>query len=263
MAPIVRNPASGFPKALQKVVVATARFLWQGGRAMTFRSEMECVAGKDGKGCKMPYEPTDIVTSEAEIRAVLDGIHPAQTGKVLDHIDDMCRVWIERSPFLVMSTVDRAGRMDASPKGDPAGFVKVLDPATLAIPDRPGNHRFDGFGNILETGRIGLVFLVPNRNEVVRVNGSAQVVRDLPLRESMAIKGRVPEFAIVVRVEEAFYHCGKAAIRSRLWAPETAASVDGLPTYGEALYEQSKSALSLEDIEARLRHNDANRLYDE
>jgi len=214
-------------------------------------------------GDDMPYEPTDVITDMAEIRAVLTGIHPAQTGKVLDHIDRHCRVWIERSPFVVMSTVDGAGRLDVSPKGDPAGFVKVLDPVTLAIPDRPGNHRFDSFHNILETGRVGLIFFVPRRNEVVRVNGSAQVVRDLYLRKSMAIKGRVPEFAIVVRVEEAFYHCGKAVIRSRLWAPEEAASVDGLPTYAEALFDQSDSGLSEEAIADRLSHNDANRLYDE
>ncbi len=211
----------------------------------------------------MPYEPTDIVTTETQIRAVIDGVHEAQKLKVLDHIDTHCRVWIERSPFIVMSTVDSDGNLDASPKGDPAGFVKVLDPKTLAIPDRPGNHRFDSFRNILETGRIGIIFFVPNRNEVVRVNGTAQILRDLPLRETMAIKGRVPDFAILVRVHEAFYHCGKAIIRSQLWKPDLAAPTDGLPTYAQALHTQANSGLSFEQIDARLRHNDKNRLYDE
>ena len=211
----------------------------------------------------MAYEPTDIINSQAQIREVIDGIHAAQELKILDHIDNHCRVWIERSPFIVMSTVDRQGNLDASPKGDPAGFVRVLDDKTLAIPDRPGNHRFDSFHNILETGRIGLVFMVPNRNEVVRVNGRAQIVRDARLRESMAIKGRVPDFAIVVSVTEAFYHCGKAIIRSKLWAPDQAASVDGLPTYGEALFTQSQSGLTQAEIETRLKHNEENRLYDE
>ncbi|MEL7178849.1 MAG: pyridoxamine 5'-phosphate oxidase family protein [Pseudomonadota bacterium] len=214
-------------------------------------------------GTIVPYQPTDILTTEAEIRAIIDGIHPAQTGKVLDHIDTHCRVWIERAPFLVMSTVDSQGKLDVSPKGDPPGFVKVVDKKTLAIPDRPGNHRFDSFQNILQTGRIGLIFFVPNRNEVVRVNGSAQIVRDPPLRETMAIQGRVPEFAIVVHVEEAFYHCGKAIIRSKLWAPDQAAPVDGLPTYGEALFAQTQNGLSKDEIEARLKHNEENRLYDE
>ena len=211
----------------------------------------------------MPYTAENVITTMNQIRSVIDGIHDAQKGKVLDHIDDHCRIWIERSPFLVMSTVDTAGHLDTSPKGDPAGFVKVIDDKTLAIPDRPGNHRFDSFQNILQTGRIGIVFLVPNRNEVVRVNGSAQIVRDADLRESMAINGRIPAFAILVRVEEAFYHCGKAIIRSKLWKPDQAAPTDGLPTYGEALFDQSPSALSQEEIEARLKHNDENRLYDE
>ena len=105
--------------------------------------------------------------------------------------------------------------------------------------------------------------MVPNRNEVVRVNGSAQLVRDKKLRESMAINGRVPEFAIVVGVEEAFYHCGKAIIRSKLWKPQEAAPTEGLPTYAEALHDQITSDLSFEEIDARLAHNDKNRLYDE
>ena len=211
----------------------------------------------------MPYTPKDVLTSMTEVRDVIDGIHPAHRLKVLDHIDTHCRVWIERSPFIVMSTVDSNGNLDASPKGDPAGFVKVIDAHTLAIPDRPGNHRFDSFQNIFETGQIGLIFLVPNRNEVVRVNGSAQIVRDLALRETMAIKGRVPDFAIVVHVKEAFYHCGKAIIRSQLWKPDLAASTDGLPTYAEALQEAAASEISFDDLDARLKHNDANRLYDE
>ena len=211
----------------------------------------------------MPYQPTDVLTSESEIRDVIDGIHASQTHKVLDHIDHFCRIWIERSPFIVMATTNNAGQQDASPKGDPAGFVRVLDQKTLAIPDRPGNHRFDSFRNILETGQIGLIFFVPNRNEVVRVNGTAQIVRDAQLRESMAIKGRVPSFAIIVRVQEAFYHCGKSIIRSRLWHPNEAASTDGLPTYAEALHGQGQSNLSFDEIDERLKHNDANRLYDE
>jgi len=211
----------------------------------------------------MPYVPTNPITSIDQVREVIDGIHPAQKQKVLDHIDQYCEVWIARSPFIVISTIDAKGQLDASPKGDPAGFVKVLDPKTLVIPDRPGNHRFDGFQNILESGRIGIVFLVPNRNEVVRVNGSAQIVQDADLREMTAINGRVPEFAVVVDVEEAFYHCGKAIIRSQLWKPEKAAPTTGLPTYAEALHGQGQSNLSFREIDDRLRHNDLNRLYDE
>ncbi|MDJ0821229.1 MAG: pyridoxamine 5'-phosphate oxidase family protein [Paracoccaceae bacterium] len=113
------------------------------------------------------------MTLEAEIRAVIPGTIERQVRKVIDHIDEHVRIWIERSPFMTMATYSLNGAVDVSPKGDPAGFVKVLDEKTLAIPDWPGNHRFDSFLNILETGRVGLMFLVPNRLEVVRVSGRA------------------------------------------------------------------------------------------
>ena len=211
----------------------------------------------------MPYQPSHVVDDIETIRALQPRMHPTQPAKIIDHIDPLCRIWIERSTFLTMATYGADGSVDVSPKGDPAGFVRVLDEKTLAIPDRPGNHRWDTFENILETGRIGLVFLVPNRNEVVRVNGSAQVVQDPDLLPTMAIKGRVPELAVLVRVEQAFYHCGKSIIRSRLWAPDKAESTDGLPTYAEALKAHSQIDMSLEEITERMDHNDKNRLYDE
>jgi PPOX class probable FMN-dependent enzyme len=209
------------------------------------------------------YNPKDVITSVEDIYADMRQPYDSQTSKVLDHIDALCRAWIESSTFLTMATVDQAGNLDASPKGDPAGFVKVLDRHTLAIPDRPGNHRFDGFRNILETGRVGLVFLVPNRNEVVRVNGAAWVVRDPEVLERCAIKGRVPDFAVIVRVAEAFYHCGKSIIRSRLWQPDQHPKPESLPTYAEALIAHGDLSVDYEDMAAHLKNNDENRLYDE
>ena len=210
------------------------------------------------------YKPSDVVTRQEEIRSVIPDQYSSQTGKIIDYIDELIRIWIERSPFQTMATYDASGNVDISPKGDPAGFVKVLDAKTLAIPDRPGNHRFDTFLNILDTGRIAVMFMVPNRREVVRVNGRAQVVRDLPLRQSMSIHGRVPDFAVVVRVEEAFYHCGKAVLRSRLWEPHKAESTDGLPTYAEAVYDQAKiTDRSLADLEEAFQDNEKHRLYEE
>lgn len=211
----------------------------------------------------MAYQPTHVVTDIEEIRQLRPNLHLTQPAKILDHIDELCRLWIERSTFLTMATFGADQTVDVSPKGDPAGFVRILDPKTLAIPDRPGNHRWDTFENILETGRIGLVFLVPNRNEVVRVNGAAQVVRDPDLRASLAINDRVPELAVVVHVEQAFYHCGKAIIRSRLWHPDQAASTEGLPTYAEALKVHSNVDLDLATISQHMKYNDEKRLYDE
>jgi PPOX class probable FMN-dependent enzyme, DR_2398 family len=209
------------------------------------------------------YTPTDIVTTEAEVRAVIPGTIERQVRKVIDHIDDHIRVWIERSPLMTMATYSASGAVDISPKGDPAGFVKVLDRQTLAIPDRPGNHRFDSFLNIFETGWIGLMFMVPNRLEVVRVGGRATVVRDADQRASMAVEGKTPDFAIVVHVEEAFYHCGKAVIRSNLWEPDKALPIDGLPTYGRALKDHGNLDIPLEEVERLTEENLKFRLYDE
>ncbi|WP_338548931.1 MSMEG_1061 family FMN-dependent PPOX-type flavoprotein [Roseovarius phycicola] len=209
------------------------------------------------------YQPKDIVTSIDQIYADMRRPYDSQTGKFIDHVDDHIRVWIEHSTFLTMATVDKSGNMDVSPKGDPAGFVKVLDRKTLAIPDRPGNHRYDGFQNLFETGRIGLVFFVPHRTEVVRVNGSAVVVRDMEVREQCAIKGRIPDFAVIVTVEEAFYHCGKSVIRSRLWQADAHPKPEGLPTYAEALIAHGQLDVDYDDMHAHLRNNEENRLYDE
>lgn len=209
------------------------------------------------------YQPKDIVTSVEEFYDGARQPYASQTSKIIDHIDVHCRVWIEHSTFLTMATIDAAGKIDVSPKGDPAGFVKVLDRKTLAIPDRPGNHRYDGFRNILETGRIGLVFLVPNRNEVVRINGSAQVVRDTDLREQLAVNDRIPDFAVIVHVEEAFYHCGKAIIRSKLWQPDDQMSIESLPTYAQALKAHGKLVNDIEELEMMMKYNDEKRLYDE
>src|SRR6185503_11183280 len=131
-------------------------------------------------------EPT---TSEEQLRAVTGMPAPRALAKEIRKLDHHCRAIIAKSPFVLISSCDAEGRLDASPKGDPAGFVQVLDECTLAIPDRPGNRRADTYRNVLRNPRVGLLFLVPGRNETLRVNGRALIVRDAGLRESMAIKG--------------------------------------------------------------------------
>ena len=209
------------------------------------------------------YRAEDVVTTASEILAALGEPMESQVGKVIDHIDEHCRAWIERSPFVVISSASATGAMDVSPKGDPPGFVRVLDPKTLAVPDRPGNHRGDTFLNVLENPHVGLMFVVPQRREVVRVSGTALVVKDRALLESMAVTGRVPSLALVVRVTEAMFHCGKSMIRSHMWEPDLWAAVDGLPTYGRALVDHGLLACSVQDMEQRTEFNEGQRLYDE
>lgn len=207
------------------------------------------------------YQPTHVIASESEVRAILGEVLSTQVDKVIDHIDHHCRTWIERSPFVAMTTMDRSGRLDVSPKGDPPGFVKVVDEKSLAIPDRPGNRRADGFLNILETSRIGLMFVVPKRREVLRVNGSAQIVRDPGLLDTMAVNDRVPVMATLVRVEEAFFHCGKAMIRSGMWEPDSWGDIEGLSTYAEAVMDHAQPSRSLGELEGIFARNETDRLY--
>ena len=207
------------------------------------------------------YQPKKPVASAAQLKEILGPDFPSQVSKVIDHIDDHCQAWIERSPFVTIASCDASGRMDISPKGDPAGFVKVLDRKTIAVPDRIGNHRGDTFMNVLENPRVALMFVVPIRKEVVRVCGSAQVVMDDNLLEMMQVNGHKPDLALLVRVEEAFFHCGKSMIRSRMWQPDHWESIEGLPTYAQALKDHGELPDPLDDLEQRMASNETDRLY--
>jgi len=190
-----------------------------------------------------------VITSEDEIRAILG--HPGQRAadKVIDHIDEHCAALIAHSPFLVISSADSDGNMDMSPKGDPEGFVKVLDEKTLVIPDRLGNRRGDTFSNILKNPKVGLYFLAPGYRETLRVSGTAQIVRDTALLESMSMQGKVPTLALVISVEKAFFHCAKCVIRSGLWKPESWGDVDGIPALGQILIDHSKLDDPVEEVQ--------------
>lgn len=207
------------------------------------------------------YEATKPVESGEQLKSILGADFPSQVAKVIDHIDDHCKAWIERSPFVTIASSNSKGQMDVSPKGDPAGFVKVLDKKTLAIPDRIGNHRGDTFMNVLENPRIALMFVVPMRKEVVRVSGSAQVAMDDDLLKTMEVNGHKPDLALLVRVEEAFFHCGKSMIRSRMWQPDLWGSIDGLPTYAQALKDHGDLPDPIDELEDRMAHNETDRLY--
>jgi uncharacterized protein len=183
---------------------------------------------------------------------------------VIDHIDEHCATWIERSPFIVISSINAAGSMDVSPKGDPAGFVKVLDKHTLAIPDRLGNHRGDTFLNVLENPSVGLLFIVPKRREVVRMSGTASLAKDPDLLGAMTVNGKAPDLAMIVRVQEAFFHCGKSMIRSGMWEPDRWASIDGLPSYAQAMKDAGELTNfkdSLESLQSLVERNETQRLY--
>lgn len=203
----------------------------------------------------------DVITTTEQLRDVLGFPAERVQRKVITGIDKHCSQFISLSPFVLIATADSNGNMDVSPKGDPAGFVQVLDEKTLAIPDRPGNKRADGFLNILENPRIGLFFLVPGYRETLRVAGSARIVRDDDLCESMAMNGKAPDLALIVDVEEAFFHCAKCVIRSGLWQPDKWPDISEMPRYGQITVDHTQWHETPEQVELQLKDSYATKLY--
>lgn len=204
---------------------------------------------------------TEVVTTEAGIREVIGRPSERIRTKAVLVLDDHCRAFIARCPFVLIGSCDADGNMDVSPKGDPARFVRVLDESTLAIPDRPGNCRADTFRNLLQRPYVGLLFLIPGRADTLRVNGTAMIVRDQWLRDQMTIGGKTPAFAVVVKVSEVFFHCPKCVIRSKLWDPGQWPDLQGLASYAQIKVECGKLDVSVEEMEALVAKNTREPLY--
>jgi PPOX class probable FMN-dependent enzyme len=204
---------------------------------------------------------TDVIESREQFRAIMREPSEKVTRKTLSKLDIHCKNFINRSPFILLTSADSDGNQDASPKGDPAGFVAILDDHTLAIPDRPGNHRADTIENIIQNPNVGIIFLGPGKTETLRVSGTAEIVRDEKLRTSMSVNGRLPNFVLVVTVKEAFFHCSKCMIRSKLWQPEEWPSLEGLPLLAETVVDAGKLDISVEEMHQIILNDEKERLY--
>lgn len=158
--------------------------------------------------------------------------------KQLDHLDRHCRRFVELSPFVLLASSNNTGDTDVSPRGGAPGFAVVEGPRHLLIPDHPGNNRLDTLTNLLQNPGLGLIFLIPGVDETLRVNGLAEIRDDEDLRRRLAVGERLPKLVVRIEVQEAFLHCAKALIRSRLWDPETWIERSALPTMGEMLKDQ-------------------------
>ncbi|MDH6464890.1 PPOX class probable FMN-dependent enzyme [Micromonospora sp. A200] len=200
------------------------------------------------------------ITSHEELRDLLGAAMPRAVAKERVVLHERDRQWLAASPFCLIATAGADGSCDVSPKGDPAGFAKVLDETTLAIPERPGNRRADGYRNILDNPHVGLIFLIPGRSDTLRINGRARLLRDAPYFDDMVVKGHRPILAIEVQVEQIFYHCSKAFLRSELWKPETW-QPDMLPTRARLIKEVENTAESLAELERRYGPEYLNSLY--
>ncbi len=164
-----------------------------------------------------PYRVGMRITTEEQLRALIGAPAELTVAKIATRLNELTRRYIERAPFLCLATADADGQCDVSPRGDPAGFVRILDDQTLLIPERPGNRIADSLRNILSNPRVGILFVIPGVTDTFRVNGRAEIVTDEELLADSAVEGKLPKLGIVVRIEEAFTQCSKAFIRSDLW----------------------------------------------
>ena len=205
-------------------------------------------------------DPATRIDDAEALRHHIGPMHPLATGKVFDRLDRFCRDFIALSPFLVLASCDSEGRADASPRGDAPGFVRVLDDRTLLIPDRRGNNRVDSFGNIVSSPGVGLVFMVPGIPETLRVNGRGRATRNAELLAPSTMQERAPVTGLIVEVEEAFFHCGKALIRSKLWDPASQVPRHSFPTLGRIIADQTK-AVDADEADRNLEEAYRTRLY--
>lgn len=210
----------------------------------------------------MTAEDWTEITDDAALTALLGVPTDAARDKERFALSDVDRDWLASSPFCMVATADAQGRCDVSPKGDPAGrLVHVLDDTTVAIAERPGNRRADGYRNILANPQVGLNFLIPGRGDTLRINGRARLVGEAPFFDEMVVKGHRPLLAIVVDIETVFFHCAKAFLRSGLWQPETWDPEARVPRRAVLAQRLERPGDSIEELDAYYGPSYAERLY--
>src|SRR5690242_21227533 len=200
------------------------------------------------------------VTSVEALRAIVGEPQQAVANKVKDRLSPVQQDWLAHSPLGFVATTDAQGRVDVSPKGDPPGFVHVIDDTTIAIPERPGNKRVDGYLNVLQRPQVGTLFVIPGRGDTLRINGTARILADAEYFDAMAVKGKRPILALEVDVEEVFFHCAKAFLRSDTWDPQSwdPTAVPSIARLAMAI----KKDMSLEELETYYREDNVRkRLY--
>ena len=191
----------------------------------------------------------DEITTEAQLSELLGEPSPAALAKERTALHEWDREWLAASPFCLVATSAADGSCDVSPKGDPPGFTLVLDERTIALPERSGNRRADGYRNLLSNPHVGLIYLVPGRTDTLRINGRARLVTDAGLLDQMIVKGHRPLLAVVVEIDQIFHHCSKAFLRAQLWDPATWDAADAVPSRPRIAQRLERPGESLEALE--------------
>ena len=201
-----------------------------------------------------------ISTSEA-LREIVGTPSRYAAVKEIDHVDPLAERFIAASPLAILGTRRMDGGLDMAPRGDPPGFIKVLDSKTLAFPDRPGNNRMDAIENILRDNAVGLLVLIPGSGDTLRIRGKATVVRDSALSEKLAVNGRPAGLVILIQVERLYSHCPKAFIRSKAWKPEEWPDRSNVPSLAEMLEAHTGLGDPVAKIQEAIDHSNTERLY--
>jgi len=192
----------------------------------------------------------EVITTHQRLRELSKQPSQRASSKIIDHIDDICRRFIAASPFVVVSSRGADGTMDLSPKGDPPGFVAVLNDKLLAIPDRLGNNRLDTFENLITHPEVGLLFMIPGHGDTLRMSGKGKIVRDTAFQSQLAVNGKSPNLVLIVEVEKAHMHCPKSMIRSSLWRPEGWPDRSAVPSLAEDIVAHAKSSETAVQVQA-------------
>src|SRR5690349_7724128 len=205
------------------------------------------------------------IEEKSTLKARMGEVGELAAKKLLRRLDKYAQTYIEHSPFLCIGTADENGNADVSPRGDPPGFVRIIDDVTIIIPDRPGNNRVDTMQNIIANPQVGILFLIPGIDDTLRVNGKASIIDDPAALAPAAINGRAPKLGIQVKVEEVFFHCAKAFRRSKLWDPAAKQERGFLPGLAHMVMEQARACevdtRESDQVEAEIQEDYRTKLY--
>lgn len=207
------------------------------------------------------YRVDEVLDSTEKLRGHAKGPSDVVRDKVIDHIDPLAERFIAASPLAFVASRRPDGILDMTPRGDPAGFIHVLDSKTLALPDRPGNFRMDMFENVIDNGQVGLIFVIPGVRDTLRVSGTGTVVRDAALGERLAVNGKPAQYILLIRVSRVLSHCPKAFIRGKIWEPDSWPDTSAVPSVAEMVKAHANLPLPLEELEELVRVSNTERLY--